>query len=351
MKSNSLVFFKGVSDEDLEKPFVLSSLQDFEGALLLVSDQRWPASLMMLWSSCEKMIKAAICNSEGDVSRVRLQQLQDLAAWELQQHFKTLNSSLSESLNTKGHSLRKLRNEIAHKGSSPEDDYSCIHLFFRGGVSYFEACLSFTLGTKMQNAMGKEGAWYWDIYKKTRKGVCKFVDGSISPEMREGMFYLSQASRKCLMINMPNQCCHPTFGFLSDYIQDGKHSDIEDEARRAAYSKVKSDFEAEGWEVCPAYVSPDDDKSGLLSEVMSFSCPVCGGGEGIIGFECKDLGENKWEFEHLKGYCCLDDLCLLSGIPFYALTFLEVFFENALTDEVKRFLGEEGGACESPFEG
>jgi CDGSH-type Zn-finger protein len=296
------------------------------------------------------MIKAAICNSEWPVTRDKIKKLEHLSALDLQEKFKCLNSSLTESLNAKGHALRQLRNKISHKGSSPEDDYECIHLFFRGGVSYFEACLSFAISSKIKDSMGNESEWFWSIYQKTRKAVSKFSEKSKDSELRQGMFYLSRASQKCLTINKVNRYYHPSQGYLIDHILDGSHGDIEFEARSAAYGRIKNSFEKEGMEVCPAHVEGGNDKSNILTGPMSFNCPVCDGDDGIIGFKTKEIGNDNWEFESLKAFSCLNDLCILSGIPYLSSRFLEVFFEDALTDNVKRFLAEEGGDFNSPFE-
>ena len=344
--NHSLVFFNGISDEIIQKPFLLSSLQDFEGALLLVSNRRWPASLMMLWSACEKMLRAAIFDFADDKNAIT-QELKDTKAIDLQNKFKQLNNSMSSPLHDAGHQLRQLRNDIAHHGSSPEDDFKCLHAFFRGGISYYDACLQHTFRMKIKEAMGQEGKWFWEIYEKTRKGVCKFEKDSNDPELLNGMYYLQQATKKCLSIGLVHQCVHSRLGSAHHHAMDNDQEFLW-EARRLQCEEVESTMQKADLEACPAAVSMTEDKSEILQHDMAFSCPICGEDtQGMIGIKCKRVGEGDrnqdWEFESLKAFCCLDDLCEISGEVYVSPTFLSVFFEDVLTDNVKKFLGQEGG--------
>jgi hypothetical protein len=345
-RNKSLVFFMGVSDEILNKPFVLSSLQDVEGALLLVSDRRWPASLMMLWSACEKMLRAAIFDSADDKNAIT-QQLKDTKSIDLQNQFKQMNNSLSSPLHDAGHKLRQLRNDIAHRGSSPEDDFKCIDAFFRGGISYYEACMQHTVGVKIKEAMGLEGKWFWEIYEKTRKGVCKFEKDSNEPELLNGMYYLQEATQKCLNIGNVHQLLHAVRGSANEYALYNDQNFL-DKARHHQSAEVETIMREADLDPCPAAVSTREDKSGILQHDMSFSCPICDGDtHGMIGIKCKRVGEadrnEDWEFESLNAFCCLDDLCEISGEVYISPTFLGGFFEDVLTDNVKKFLGREAG--------
>jgi hypothetical protein len=344
--NHSLVFFNGISDDIIQKPFVLSSLQDFEGAFLLVSDRRWPASLMMLWSACEKMLRAAIFDSANDKVAIT-QQLKDTKSIDLQNQFKQMNNSLSSPLHDAGHKLRQLRNDIAHRGSSPEDDFKCLDAFFRGGISYYEACMQHTVGIKIKEAMGQEGKWFWEIYEKTRKGVCQFKKDSNDPELLKGMYYLQEATKKCLTIGLVHQCFHAVHGPAQSHAIDNDQEFL-DKARRLQFEEVETIMREADLDPCPAAVSTREDKSGILQHDMSFSCPICDGDtHGMIGIKCKRVGEadrnEDWEFESLNAFCCLDDLCEISGEVYISPTFLGGFFEDVLTDNVKKFLGREAG--------
>ena len=134
--THSLVLFEGLSRTDADKPFVVSSLQDFEASLLLLSDGKWPATIMMLWSACEKMMRAAVCE-KGSPREIAAVKGDKISAFDVQGFFEVVHGELSAELRSRGHDLRKLRNRIAHDGASPEDDFDCLHVFFRGGVSFF----------------------------------------------------------------------------------------------------------------------------------------------------------------------------------------------------------------------
>lgn len=341
-KSDSLVFLKGLTDESLKRPFILSSLQDFEGALLLVSDYRWPAALVLLWSACEKIIKASICAKENS-SNKQIEELQEMGAIALQSAFAGINSALTSQLNTAGHDLRRLRNEIAHKGASPADDNRCLHHFFYGGVSYFESGLIFVTEKTIKEAMGEEGRWFWEIYYKTRRGVFALQKTPDDPELKKGMFYLCHAARKCLAINSVNRFAHPFVGIHSMYIGEVGNGDFEFQARSRFIEEIRAGFENAGLELCPAFIKKDEDESGMLESDMTFRCPMCGQSDGVIGFNCREEAPDKWVFDSLEAFCCLEGICVISGRIYYSRVFLKIFFEEVLTESVKKFLATEGG--------
>ncbi len=333
LKSSSLVFFGNIPEQSLDKPFVLSALQDFEGSLLLLSDQRWPASLMLMWSACEKMIKASLFDGETHT----IDSLNERKAWKLEEDFQQVNMQLTGGLAGAGSKLRKLRNDIIHQGASPEDDFKCLHVIFRGGVNYFESCLKFAVGNGMEYLMSDECNWFLSILQKTRKAVHQFKPSSTDPDLKDGMFFLRKAIQKCLAIRTPNQCFYPTLGYRSDYLS----FDGECDAREDIYWKITRRLESRGLETCPTYVATEDGK-GILKTPLHLKCPVCSG-SGVIGFKCNRLDNNEWKFEALEAFCCLDADCFIAALPFYGRTFLRIFFEEALTDPVKMFLEKEGG--------
>jgi hypothetical protein len=115
------------------------------------------------------------------------------------------------------------------------------------------------------------------------------------------------------------------------HVLDGSHGDIEFEARKTFHAEICSDLLKSGIEICPAYVNKRDDKTGILIESMDFECPICAESDAVIGFKS------------IESFCCFNELCTISAIHYHSSVFLEVFFHDVLTHNVKKFLAKEGG--------
>jgi hypothetical protein len=336
----SVAIFGGLTSSLRKMPFVVSSLQDFEASLLLLSDGRWPATIMTLWSASEKMMRAAVCQ-RGSPQQVADAKGNKVSAFEVQRMFELVHGELSSELRSRGHNLRKLRNRIAHDGASPEDDFECLHAFFRGGVQFYEATIKAALKSSITSLLSKQGEWFWAIHNNTRKGVFSFKENSSDPELRYGIFYLQSAARKALLAKSIHQSLHPIIGYVGTYLieSDNQHH-ILSASKTKAYRSVMKTCEELGISCCPTWVSKAEDKTGFLKTDLVIPCPICEG-DGVIGYRVSSADNDIPEFDRLEIFCCLDELCIIAGLPVNSVKFNTVFFEKFLTEDVKKFLSCE----------
>jgi hypothetical protein len=125
---------------------MISALQGFETALLLLAQRRYPQALVTITSSIESACKAHLGLGPED-----RQDLSHLAP--------ELNGQLTEGKNLPLGDLGKLRvtrNKLTHYGFMPADGEVSISLFFRTALPFFENILEHSAGFSVVNHLPLE---------------------------------------------------------------------------------------------------------------------------------------------------------------------------------------------------
>lgn len=155
-RESPVLFFFQYPQEITEKEGIASALQSFETCFMLIAYQRWPSVIPLIWGSCEGLLRLKYPDDRAESYR-----LQD-------QFF--IENNTSTQLRANINELRKLRNEIAHKGWMPRDTPTCIKLFFNAGVPYLNILLRDIAGSSMFNHLYPKQD-IWDIYFKTKDTI------------------------------------------------------------------------------------------------------------------------------------------------------------------------------------
>ncbi len=140
------------------QPGVLSALQAFESALMLVALNRWPSVIPLTWSGCESLLRSKYkdLGSAPDIHVLQEKYYED--------------TDLLSGLNAKAHKFRKLRNRIQHEGFSPRDDSECREVFFDTGIPYFAHIVEVVLGEPLSYNLGDDED-FKRLLRKIRKSV------------------------------------------------------------------------------------------------------------------------------------------------------------------------------------
>ena len=350
-----LRIFSAIPSEVLDRPFILSSLQDFEASLFLIFGCRWPAAHVLLWSACEKMIKASLSTEiPGSLTPSSAEALQDMTAVEILNHYRKANTRISPSLFAAAQNLRKLRNDVTHKGASPQDDLECLEAFFCGGASFYEAALQYSTGKTIQEHLPEESRWFWRVYSSTRKAI--FAASGRNRDRNQvwaSLFFFVNAIDKVERTRMVLQNTNPHRGYL--HWHEGFEEDAQDamwKSKSSRESEIEDFFQNQVWD----YRCSDGRRLDLrernsenASPRFKLKCPLCGAWDGIIAFSCsKEPHSKRMVFRSLEAYCCMNASCVAGGEICESSGLVSAVFEGELTLEDTEILASEWGYGSTP---
>lgn len=281
------VFFQ-VPKESLEKEGVASALQSFETAVMLMAYDRWPSIAPLIWGACEALLRVKYRGNNEDI-------------WIIQDRFHEDNN-VSRALGDSAHRLRKLRNEIAHKGYMPRDTPRCIELFFNAGVPYFDCLLKYVIGYGLFDILYPKGAGeIWDVFKNTRKVVTKRINRPLASTKGALLFLTLKVRETFSPTYIPDALWE-----LQDSEQDGLW-ESEMRLRNQLIERINKDHND-------------------CFELSGVSCPVCG---SDVLASCSWKGSDpNWKLDRLNPVGCYKCSYLTTDEDL-----IDVFFHGQLTEE------------------
>ena len=261
------------------QPGVLSALQAFETALMLVALNRWPSVIPLAWSGCESLLRSKYkdLGSAPDIHVLQKKYHED--------------TDLLSGLNDKAHKFRKLRNRIQHEGFSPRDDSECMEVFFDTGIPYFEHMVKEVVGEPLSYNLGCDED-FKRLLRKIRQSV---TNKRLADDERHiPAFFLQRFLRWSLS---------PTFfsAFDEVVINSADESDAGIDAEWTLKASLCDALEAlaghDGWsyEMAAGY-GPD----GLIDKGVT--CPACT--EWVFSVMKTSENESGYKFESLVGVGC-----------------------------------------------
>jgi hypothetical protein len=314
-KRQTLIFFDKIPDSDLDEPYVLSSLQDFESAILTFGLGKWSAATTLIFSAIEKLLKRAV---GGKGKQIDCCELIDL--------FAATNPDLTTALKGQAQEYRILRNKLIHGAYSPSIDTECLLMFFGAGLPFFDSILKFQFGGTKEELSGDKTAWFWRVYRDTRKAFSR-SDLSDSPRY-ERLALLQIAAQKIGTGSFgAYQKAYPIMnreGFVFDILQ-----------RR---DELMWQWEKWFWEEAEKLATTDGSSPACLDDFEDLRCPICNGSDGSLGYREEKAGET-WSFGGFTGFCCYSLDCFAGGILISDPMLLQVIFgEKAKPGEIERLL-------------
>lgn len=158
----ALTFFVDFPEKQLKIPGVASALQSIESTFRIAGLERWPTMILLLWQSCELLLRA----------NLGIRTDENIEAIEMQKRFKD-QTGISDSLHSQSMELRILRNRITHSGHSPKDDQESIKMYFGAGLAYTNFLIKTLIGEDMFQVGKKQGLnlWFWHLLSDVRKVV------------------------------------------------------------------------------------------------------------------------------------------------------------------------------------
>ena len=283
-------FFFQYPEEALKKEGIASALQSFETTIMLIAYGRWPSIIPLMWGACEALLRVKYTNKNHD-------------AITIQNKFKS-DSKLSDALNDSAHELRKLRNDISHKGYMPRDTPRCIKLYFMAGVPYLDCLLKDITGIGLFEKLypkGKGGVW--DVFKDTRKVVTKKINKSGS-SIEDALLFLILKVRETFS---------PTYiPRALEEIQDSDEETLWITEARLKNTLIKH---------------VKNDQNNDCFDLSDVSCPVCGS-DVLASFLWKGKGES-WCFDRLTPVGCYKCNYLVRDQDL-----IKTFFQVQLTEEL-----------------
>jgi hypothetical protein len=261
------------------QPGVLSALQAFETALMLVALNRWPSVIPLAWSGCESLLRSKYkdLGSAPDIHVLQEKYYED--------------TDLLSGLNAKAHKFRKLRNRIQHEGFSPRDDLECMEVFFDTGIPYFAHIVEEVLGEPLSYNLGADER-FKPLLRKIRKSV---ANKRLSDNERHiPAFFLQKFLRRSLS---------PTFfsAFDDMVIDRATETDAAIDAEWTLKASLCDALEAltghdgQTYELAALY-GPD----GLIGEGVT--CPACE--EWVLAVMNTSEKVSGYKFERLVGVGC-----------------------------------------------
>ena len=282
-----LLYFFQVADDKLSSEGVVSALQSFETAVMLIGYARWPSIIPLIWSACEALLRKKYPKSGEDI-------------YKLQANYK-VDGNVSDALNRSAHELRKLRNDINHKGFLPRDTPRCVDLFFNAGVPYLDHLLKNIIESDLFSLLYPKGG-IWDVFKDTRKAVIKKKNKS-GGKVEDALLFLMLKVRETFS---------PTF--VPEALWD-----MQESAQDALWiSEMKRRNE-----LIDIITKEHSDDCFAFAEVF---CPVCG--ENTLGSVHWQEKTDGWKFDCLKSIGCYKCGYLLDDADM-----IKIFFQGQLTRE------------------
>ncbi len=317
-KRHTLIFFDEIPDSELDEPYVLSSLQDFESAILTIGLGRWPAATTLIFSAIEKLLKHAV-----DVKR------KEIDCCELIDLFAAANPDLTTALKGQAHEYRILRNKLIHGAYSPEIDTGCVRMFFGAGVPFFDSILKFQFGGTKEELSGDKTAWFWQIYRDTRKAFSR--SDSSDSLWYEKLIFLRIAAQKI---------GHGPFGaYQNAYPIRHREGFVIDVLQ--SRDELMWEWEKWFWEEAEKLATTGGSSPACLDDFEDLRCPICNGSDGSLGYKEVQAGDT-WSFGGFTGFCCFSLNCIAGGIPVSDPTLLQVIFgEKAKPGEIEQLLQDD----------
>ena len=146
----TLLFFGNLPKNWRERPELISSLQSWETALLLLGLRRFPPSLVTLVSAIESLLKPEFPELEGKALKERRSVLLKELLDEASQRYRWSFSGADLDR------MRRKRNDFAHKGFIPKDDAESIELLFKIAFPLIAKCLEDVHSYKLSEALADE---------------------------------------------------------------------------------------------------------------------------------------------------------------------------------------------------
>jgi hypothetical protein len=221
--------------------------------------------------------------------------------YKIQEQYKK-DGNVSDALNSASHELRKLRNEINHKGYLPRDTPRCVDLFFNAGVPYLDNLLKDTIGSDLFSLLYPK-LGIWDVFKNTRRAVTKKKNRR-GGAIEDALLFLTLKVRETFS---------PTFvpGALWDL------QDSEQDALWVSEMKLRNELIRR---------ITKEHSEGCFS-FEDVNCPVCG--EVTIGAVRWKGKNNAWKFDSIKSIGCHKCAYLLNDADM-----IKIFFQEQLTKEL-----------------
>ncbi|MFC5427615.1 hypothetical protein ACFPTO_02130 [Paraburkholderia denitrificans] len=134
---------------------MISSLQGYETALLLLAQGRYPQALTTIASAIESAGKAYL--RLGPEEKCELAKLNEILQEALPREKRVTPSKLNK--------FRRTRNRITHYGFSPRDDEESVSLFIGTALPFLDAWLEHSNGFSIVESL------YFDLGKKVRHAI------------------------------------------------------------------------------------------------------------------------------------------------------------------------------------
>lgn len=144
----TLLFFRSIPQDLLNRPPLASSLQSFESCLLLVALQRYSDAFTACVFAIESGLKSAFGYSRED--RRSLERLID----DSRNRSDALRAFSIESLNE----MRRARNDFVHYGYTSKDEIRSARLLLQTSLPFLQATYSSLLGFTLDEALLPEFA-------------------------------------------------------------------------------------------------------------------------------------------------------------------------------------------------
>gem|GEM_PF-5392986 len=279
-----LIFFNMIDADKIAADEIVSSLQSIEAAFFLIGIEKWPNVIPLLFESLEKLLKHLIQTSKGDT----------VTSIELINHYKD-RYDISNQLIEKAHQLRKLRNELIHRGYSPKDDTEVVGYFFNNAIPLLDNVFTNIFGNNVFGCISKNPsqAWLEDVYKKTRKVITKKINKNDS-NLLNGVTLLVMALGKVSRIQ--NASNFYIEGNEYEIIMQEEYGNIDYEIRMKLYQSHVKEIKCRLSQLNGESAYNYD----LLASLEGFKCLRCEN-ESLLG---SIKYKSHLEFEKVTSFSC-----------------------------------------------
>jgi hypothetical protein len=166
----TLNYFTAVDDNHLKNDARASSLQSIETALILISMDKWPTVITLLWEASEKLLKTIVGKKHTDKKTERSQ---NTAQRLINRYAEKYQHPVLYK--TRLENFRDERNAFSHHGYSPDDDIRIVKVVFEDAIPLLDDIFKIIFGKSIfeiiRSTVGQE--WIADTYQATSKAIAK----------------------------------------------------------------------------------------------------------------------------------------------------------------------------------